>query len=204
MSDLGEREPGAVLVFQFTSSVNGVPTTLSGSPVISVYKDSTTESTTGVTLTADYDARTGLNHVKVDTTADTTFYAAENDYSVVVTTGTVGGVSVVGFVVGSFSLTNERATLDKTVNAMPRGTVTSGSTTTSVTTSAFAINGAAATGVVSNQYSGRVVLFDGGTTTAGLRGSVATITASSASNTPTLTVTTLPATPASGDTFSVI
>jgi hypothetical protein len=85
-----------------------------------------------------------------------------------------------------------------------RGTVGGGSSTTSLPTSAFTLNGSAATGVVANQFVGRSVLFDTNTTTAGLRGAVGAISASSASNTPTLTVGTLPAVPASGDTFSVI
>jgi hypothetical protein len=91
-----------------------------------------------------------------------------------------------------------------TVKAIGRGTVTSGGSTTSVPTSALTLAGSAATGVVADQFKGRTVLFDGDTTTAGLRGASATISASSASNTPTLTVGALPATPASGDAFSIV
>ncbi len=94
--------------------------------------------------------------------------------------------------------------LDKTLRAIARGTVTTGASTTSVPTSAMTIAGSAASGVVADQFKDRVVLFDGDTTTAGLKGAQATISASSASNTPTLTVGTLPATPASGDLFSII
>ncbi len=90
------------------------------------------------------------------------------------------------------------------IAAEARGTVTTGGSTTSIPTSAFTFGGVAATGVVSNQFVGRVVIFDGATTTAGLRGAQSTISASSTSNTPTFTVATLPATPASGDLFSVI
>lgn len=204
MSELGQRPLSSTLSFNFTTSVNGVPTTLLGSPVISVYKNSTTESTTGVTLTVDYDSRTGLNHVVIDTSADTSFYSADNDFSVVITAGTLGGVSQVGVEVGSFALMNERSNLDKTTKAIGRGTVTTGGSTTSVPTSALTIAGSAATGVVVSQFVGRIVLFDGDTTTAGLRGAVSAISASTASNTPTFTVGTLPATPTSGDTFSVI
>jgi hypothetical protein len=67
-----------------------------------------------------------------------------------------------------------------------RGTVGSGSTTTSVTTSAMS----PATSVA-DQLKGRIVLFDHNTTTAALRGQATDITASSASATPTLTVTAL-------------
>ena len=204
MSDLGEQSLGTLIVFNFSTSVNGVPTTLSGSPAISVYKNSTTESTTGVAITADYDSRTGMNHVTVDTTADTTFYAADNFFSVVITTGTLAGVSMIGYVVGSFQLTTRTTNINKTAGAIARGTCTTGGSTTSVTTSALTVAGAAASGVVVSQFVGRVVLFDGNTTTAGLQDVASAISASTASNTPTLTVATLPATPVSGDTFSII
>lgn len=88
-----------------TRTTTGAPTTLSGSPVVSIYKDnSTTESVTGVTLTVDFDSRTGLNHLTIDTTQDATFYANGHEFWAVITTGTVGGVSVVGEVVDKFVL----------------------------------------------------------------------------------------------------
>ncbi len=90
------------------------------------------------------------------------------------------------------------------IAALARGTVTTGASTTSVPTSALTFQNVAASGVVSNQLAGRAILFDGATTTAGLRGAASTISASSTSNTPTFTVATLPATPASGDLFTII
>jgi hypothetical protein len=204
MSDLGNRVVGSTLLTFFTTSVGGLPTTLSGTPAISVYKNSMTESTSGVSLSVDYDSRTGLNQLSIDTSASSSFYSAGNEFSAVITTGTVGGVSIVGSVVASFRLTTERTNLESTTNAIARGTVTTSASTTSVPTSALTIAGSAASGVVSNQFASRVALFDGDTTTAGLRGAAAAISASSASNTPTLTVGALPATPASGDKFSII
>lgn len=97
--------PGGKIYAKFTSRDSGVPFTLAGSPVVSVYKDdSTTQSTTGVTLTVDFDGVTGLNHVTIDTAADATFYATGHHYDLVITTGTVNGTSVVGEDVGSFDL----------------------------------------------------------------------------------------------------
>lgn len=90
------------------------------------------------------------------------------------------------------------------IAAEARGTVTTGASTTSVPTSALTFGLVAATGVVSNQFVGRALIFDGNTTTAGLRGAAVTISASSASDTPSFTVGALPATPASGDLFTVI
>jgi len=86
-------------------SPTGAPAALGGTPAISVYKDnSTTESVAGVTLTPSFDTRTGLNHVRITTASDGAFYAGGSTFALVITTGTVGGTSVVGYVVGSFSL----------------------------------------------------------------------------------------------------
>lgn len=215
MSYAGDRALGATVDLKFTTAVNGVPTTLAGSPVISAYVGgSTTEITAGITLTVDYDARTGMNDVSIVASAGNGF-AAGNDYQVVITTGTLGGVSMVGVEVGSFSLhlanvsniagsATAATNLGQTTRTVIAGTVTTGGTTTSVPTSALTIDGGAASGVVASQFVGRVVIFTGNTTTAGLKGAQASITASTASNTPTLTVGTLPATPVSGDTFEIV
>lgn len=83
----------------------GAAFTLAGAPAVSVYKDgSTTQSTAGVTLTVDFDSVTGLHHVVVDTSADGTFYSSGSHFELVLTAGTVDGVSVAGTVIASFSL----------------------------------------------------------------------------------------------------
>lgn len=204
MSYYGPWPVGSTAIeWKFSTTVNGVPTTLAGTPAISIYKNSTTESTSGVTLNVDYDNRTGLNQVVIDTSSSGAFYAAGEFFTAVITTGTLGGLSQVGVEVGSFSLTTQQTNLNAATNTIARGTVTSGSSTTSVTTSAFTIANATLT-AVSAQYAGRTMLFDGNTTTVGLRGAASTISANTNSATPTFTVATLPATPASGDLFSIL
>jgi hypothetical protein len=95
--------PASVLDFKFSTTQDGVPTTLAGTPVVSIYKDnSTTQTTTGVTLSVDFDGMTGCHNVRVDT-ADA-FYASGSSFQVIVTTGTVGGMSIVGHVVDAFTL----------------------------------------------------------------------------------------------------
>jgi hypothetical protein len=109
---LGDITPGAVLDHKFTSTdpATSAPATLSGSPAVSIYKDnSTTQSTSGVTLSVDFDSVTGLNNLRIDTSADGTFYAAGSNFQIVVTTGTAGGTSVVGYVLGTFSIANRSA-----------------------------------------------------------------------------------------------
>ena len=81
----------------------GAPFALA-SGVISAYVDnSTTQLTAGITLTADFDTVTGLNNVRVVATA-ANGYAAGSNYQLVITTGTVDSVSVVGEVIGQFSI----------------------------------------------------------------------------------------------------
>jgi hypothetical protein len=95
-----------IVYWMFTTQVSGLPTALVGG-VLSVYKDDdVTQTTTGPTLVASFDGVVGLNSVKLDT-ADA-FYAAGHDYTVVITTGTVGGVLAIGYVVGMFSITNRQ------------------------------------------------------------------------------------------------
>lgn len=104
---LGDYTAGDTLTFKFTTRrfSTGAPFTLAGSPVVRVYKDgSDVEDDSGITLTVDFDSRTGLNHVAIDTSADGTFYSNGSQFSVVITVGTVDSVSVVGEVVGRFTL----------------------------------------------------------------------------------------------------
>lgn len=116
MQYLGDyAEDYATLNFKFsTHKADGTPATLSGTPAISVYKaNGTTQSTAGITLSVDFDSVTGLNNVLIDLSADA-FYAVANDYQVVITTGTVDSVSVVGTVLAHFSIENRFAEVDVT------------------------------------------------------------------------------------------
>lgn len=126
MKYVGDFTPAKTVLVRFnTHEADGTPITLAGTPAVSVYKNSTTQSTAGVTLTVDYDSLTGLHHVAIDTSADGTFYAAGNDFDVVLTAGTVDAISVVGTTVGSFSLSNRSAlrpaTADRTIDVDASG-----------------------------------------------------------------------------------
>jgi hypothetical protein len=107
MQHLGNYvEDYADLNFKFsTQKADGTPIALVDG-VVSVYKsNSATQSTEGVTLSADFDSVTGLNNVKIDLSSNA-FYEVAKDYSVIITAGTVDGVSVVGAVLASFSIEN--------------------------------------------------------------------------------------------------
>ncbi len=106
MNYAGDIRLGDTIDVKFTSRAfsTGAPTTLAGTPVISAYPgNSTTQLTAGITLTVDFDGVTGLHNVRVVATSGNG-YATATNYALVITTGTVGGVSVVGEVVGSFSI----------------------------------------------------------------------------------------------------
>ncbi|MCK9569326.1 hypothetical protein M0R72_10350, partial [Candidatus Pacearchaeota archaeon] len=119
---LGDFSPSKTVRFYFnTHDSTGASVTLADSPAITVYKDDgTDQSDTGVTLTVDFDLGTaspglvGLHLVEIDTSADGTFYSAGSDFSVVLTSGTVDGISVVPRALRSFSI-NNRSPLRPTV-----------------------------------------------------------------------------------------
>lgn len=107
MAYLGDITLGDTLDFKFsTVGTTGAPTTLAGTPAVSAYVgNSTTQITAGITLTVDFDGVTGLHNVRVVASAGNG-YAAQTNVDLVITTGTVGGTSVVGYVIGSFSIEN--------------------------------------------------------------------------------------------------
>jgi len=98
---IGDYAEDAIVFFKFNTSG-----TFAGSPALSVYKDnSTTEITTGITLTVDFDGRDNLHHCTIDLSSDAA-YSPGSHYEVVVTNGTVGGESADGQCVRSFSIEN--------------------------------------------------------------------------------------------------
>jgi len=115
MSYSGDIRIEDTIDIKFTTvNTSGVPTSLLGSPVISAYIDNgLIQLTAGITLTVDFDGVTGLNNVRIVATA-ANGYAAGTNVQLVITTGTVGGRSVVGYVVGSFSI-EKRSALMPTV-----------------------------------------------------------------------------------------
>ena len=91
------------LMFTSRAFATGIPTVLT-SGTVSAYEDnSITQITAGITLGVDHDSVVGLNLVTIAATAANGFETGK-DYNLVLTVGTVGGVSVVGETVGHFSL----------------------------------------------------------------------------------------------------
>lgn len=106
MRQLGDYDPGDTIHTMFnTAGATGAPIALAGTPSLAVYKDNgTTQDADGLTLTQAFDGVVGLHHVAIDTSADATFYSAGGTFHVVIAAGTVDGISVVGYLVCSFTL----------------------------------------------------------------------------------------------------
>lgn len=99
---------------QFTTRAfaTGIPTTLSGTPALSVIEENNaTPITAGVSVSVDRASVTGLNEATIVATA-ANGYEAGKSYSIYISTGTVGGVSVVGEVVGQFTIQASAAVVE--------------------------------------------------------------------------------------------
>lgn len=221
MKHLGDYDTSKVIYGKFTTfrPSTGAAFTLAGTPALSVYKDnSTAQSTSGVTLTADFDSVTGLNHFAIDTSSDGTFYSADSNFDVVITTGTVDSVSVVGAVVASFTLRKNSGlkatvagrTLDVSANgeagldfgnigapaagAVPVLGIVDNGTAQAATSTTLQLRAAAA--FADSELNGAWILITGGTTGGGqvrriksYVGSTDTATVDAWTTTPTGTIT---------------
>jgi len=103
MSNFGDIQQGdSVNAFFSTSDQAGAAATITSGSVV-IYKDGTTSnSTSGATLTVDVNSLTGFHRVTITTSSDASFYSVGSTFSVVVA-GTVDSQSVRA-VVGTFSV----------------------------------------------------------------------------------------------------
>lgn len=100
------------LTFTTRAFATGAPTVLAGTPAVSAYENNSgTQITAGITLGVSHDSVVGLNLLTVVATG-VNGYENGKDYSLVITTGTVDGVSVVGEVVGEFTIGRSAAAVD--------------------------------------------------------------------------------------------
>lgn len=104
---LGDFNPGDTVRFMWSSNnSSGASITRATNGTISVYQNlNTTQTTTGVTDTEDFDTLTGIHAVAIDTSADATFYAAARDFVVVLSAATIDGQTV-NAVLAHFSIRN--------------------------------------------------------------------------------------------------
>lgn len=129
----GDFTLGDTIDFKFNTVSAGVPFTLAGTPSLAAYVDNgTTQITAGLTLTVDFDGKTGLNNVRVVASGANGFAAGTN-VSIQIEAGTVDGNSVVGMVVGEFSIENRSA-----VNPVTKGRKIAIDSSNNVTVAAMA------------------------------------------------------------------
>ena len=110
----GDYQLGDTIYIPFTSRAfaTGIPTVLAGSPVVTGNRDaSVTQFTTGITLTVSHDSIVGKNLITVVATGANAYVAGET-YTLYLSAGTVATVSVVGEVVGHFTLDMSAAAKD--------------------------------------------------------------------------------------------
>src|SRR3990167_581395 len=98
-----------------TVNASGKPTTLNDTPSLILYVNASVSGVaSGLTLSTDFDARTGLNHVRMLVTTSVTGIVAGNEVQVLITTGSVSGVSLNGYPVCAFSLQSRVANANVT------------------------------------------------------------------------------------------
>jgi len=192
---MSDYQVGDTIYHKFTTRAfaTGIPTVLAGTPVVSIYEDdSVTQITAGITLTISFDSVVGLNHLTVVATGGNGFEAGKF-YQAVITTGTVGGVSVVGEVVWTFSLDASAAALDLANGTDGLGAIKTDTaailvdTGTTIPAQITALNDVAATDIVSagaiTTLSGAIVnvdLVDTTTANTDMRGTDSAFLAASA------------------------
>lgn len=115
MSYIGDFRIGKVVRKMWSSNaIAGESITRATNGTVSVYKDGgTTQSTTGVTDTEDFDSLTGVHLVAVDTSSDGTFYSSGSDFEVVLSAATIDGKTI-NAALFSFSLENRSALISTT------------------------------------------------------------------------------------------
>ena len=98
--------------FTTRAFATGIPTQLAGTPALSVLEENNaTPITAGVSVSVDRASVTGLNEATIVATA-ANGYESGKSYSIYISTGTVGGVSVVGEIVGQFTIAASAAAVD--------------------------------------------------------------------------------------------
>ena len=98
--------------FTTRAFATGIPTVLAGTPVLSVLEENNaTPITAGVSVSVDRASVVGLNEATIVATSGNG-YEAGKSYSIYISTGTVGGVSVIGEVVGQFTVGASAAAVD--------------------------------------------------------------------------------------------
>jgi len=212
--ELGNHAAGSVLDFIWNTYLASGSYTRSTNGTIRIYKgNSITEladgdANDGITDTEDFDGVTGMHHCRIDTAANPTFYAAGNDFNVVVVGTVVNGYT--------FNLCIARFSLEKGFNKVDVVKIDGlpAAATKLKTALGTEITGAAAAGTLSttqmttnvaetmaDRLNGRSLTFTSGVLTA-----VATVIQNCevVGDKLKLTYTAVPTAPTAGDEFIIV
>lgn len=148
---LGDILAAQLLDFAWdTALANGASANPTTAGTLSVYKaNNVVQTVTGVTDTRAFDALVGHHQCRIDTSADATFYAAGNDFRVVLSGAVIDGQTV-NREIGSFSIENRTPAKYAVRGAAVTGTLS----TTQMTTDLAE--------VTVDHYKGKQILFIGG------------------------------------------
>jgi len=210
--ELGNHAAGSVLDFIWNSYRDTGSATRSTNGTIRVYKGNSVtqladgDADDGITDTEDFDAVTGVHHCRIDTSVNPTFYAAGNDFNVVVVGMVVGG--------STFNLCIARFSLEKGFDKVDAVKIDglAAAATKLKTALGTEITGAAAAGTLSttqmttgltetrdDQYNGRTLIF-----TSGVLTGVSTVIQDYNGTSKMLTFTGVATAPTAGDAFIIV
>jgi hypothetical protein len=154
-------EDDTVYFLWSTAQADGASVARGAAGTVAVFIDSgTTEITDGVTDTAEFDGKTGLQLCTIDLSASAS-YATGKDYSVVCTGMTVDTIANINAVIGSFSIENRTATLSNQAHGGAAATITGKQIAITATSNDDAL-------VLSGSGTGAGIDIDGGTSGAGV------------------------------------
>lgn len=108
----GDIDLGDTVDCKFTTTDSaGAPVTIAGTPSLAAYiGNSTTEITAGLTLSLDFDGRTGMHNIRMVATSGNGYTTGTDvQIAIVGTTPTAGGTSVLGYVPCTFSIDKRSA-----------------------------------------------------------------------------------------------
>ena len=120
MAYYGDRTAGDRVDFDVTFvDTFGVPTAVTSGSAFCRRLSTNTKAPAGVLFTSSG----GLVLVTVFTASSASFYATADDYSVVMGTGTVAGLSVVDYTLGQFSIQNRGVNVARWLTATPNSLI---------------------------------------------------------------------------------
>lgn len=117
----GDFEKSGIIYLYFnTVGTTGEAATIASGVITAYENGSATQFTSGITFDNDFDGVTGFHQIIID--LDDANFEVGKTYTLVITTGTVGALSVVGRIAASFSVERYASAADITGAALAEPT----------------------------------------------------------------------------------